>query len=304
MESKGQQTDQPRRVTGTPQTPGTQTVYQIPVPTEYEERAVAFLDIMGWRNLAESSASDPALRAKMGAMLAYLKAMHELPPSIQDWRRQKAEEAGRAFDPDDGRLQFAQFSDSIVISGDAQMFIPLVFNIWGINRALFYNSSLLVRGAVTAGLMYHKGSIAFGPAITAAYDLEQKHAIYPRIIFDPKLSFPENNAVPGSPLSTWFRKSSDGLWFFDYLNPLMSDTPRLHDAAMQPELLEQFIRPSLNHSSALIQEGLIKYSGLPRIWEKYRWMADYFNIVVGEYPTAKIGEIDVKKLWMSPGSVK
>jgi hypothetical protein len=102
--------------------------------------------------------------------------------------------------------------------------------------------------------------------------------------------------VHGSPLSTWFRKSSDGLWFFDYLNP---DTPRLHDEATHPELLEQFIRPSLNHSSALIQAGLIKYSRLPRVWEKYRWMADYFNIVVGEYPTANIKEIDVKKLWMS-----
>src|SRR5690349_2048124 len=101
---------------------GTQFTYQTPVPAEYEMRVVAFLDIMGWRDLVERSSSDAALRARVGGVLAYLKAMHELPPSIQEFRRKKAEEAGRVFNPDEGQLQFAQFSDSIIISGDMSQF--------------------------------------------------------------------------------------------------------------------------------------------------------------------------------------
>jgi hypothetical protein len=276
---------------------GTQITYQIPVPGEYEMRVVAFLDIMAWRDLVERSSADAALRARAGGVLAYLKAMHELPASIQEWRRKKTEEAGQVFDPDEGQLQFAQFSDSIIISGDMSQFFSLIFHIWGINRALFYNSSILVRGAITTGLMYHKGSIAFGPAVTAAYELEQKYSIYPRIIFDRELTFAETNARSSqSPFSSWFRKAPDGFWFYDYLHPLLNDPPGFHDKA-DPELLTQFIIPSMNHSRGIIDQGLRTYSETPRIWEKYRWMADYFNLVVDEFPAASIAKIDLQLGW-------
>lgn len=42
-----------------------------------------------------------------------------------------------------------------------------------------------LRGAVTIGLLHHDEDIVFGPALNRAYELESRHAIFPRIILDP-----------------------------------------------------------------------------------------------------------------------
>jgi hypothetical protein len=278
-----------------PKSAGTQFTNTVPVPTAYEDRAVAFLDILGWRDLIDRSMGDTGVLSGMGSALTYLKLISELPRPVEDWLRSKSEAAGQPFDPADGRLQFAQFSDSIIISGTASMFLPLIFQVWGINRTLFFHNGLLLRGAITTGLMYHKGSVAFGPALTAAYDLEHKSATYPRVILDPKLTSPTTTSVTqqtvAPPFSTWFRQSSDGLWFFDYLNPLLFIPPNFNEEPIHSQMLKEQVVPGLNHARRLICDALVKYSECTKIWEKYRWMADYFNMVNSEYATAEVDPI-------------
>ncbi len=281
-----------------PNTTGQQTTTSVPIPTEYELRVVAFLDIMGWRDLVKLSESDTMWIPRMGGPLTYLKLIGELPRSIEDWLRSRAEAAGHPFDPTEGRLQFAQFSDCIVISGTVELFYQLLFQVRSICQGLFYNNSLLLRGAITAGLMYHKGSVAFGPALTAAYDLERKRAIYPRVIIDPD-QLPQN-AKPAnrhqesepSPLSTWLRQKTDDLWFLSYLDP-MPVPPSLLEEPARSEMMKEIVVPYLIHARKMITNALTTYAGEPRINEKYWWLAEYFNTVNREYPTAGVEAIEL-----------
>jgi hypothetical protein len=267
-------------------------------PIEYEERIVAFLDILGWRDLIEKSNLDPSLISKMGSALNYLRMVHELPPSIEDWVREKTEAAGKTFDPQEGRLQFAQFSDCIVISGTTDLTIPLLFDVHGLIKALYYHHGLVIRGAVTGGKMFHKGSVAFGPAITAAYDMERLSVSTPRVIIDPKFSIISNITTVDnsaySPFGNWFRKSSDGMWFFDYLYPLMASFDDSLEESTRYILQTQFINPNLNYSYKLISDELSGSVGNPRKREKYIWLAEYFNEVIRDFPAANILPIRIE----------
>ncbi|HEY2389583.1 MAG TPA: hypothetical protein VGK22_00295 [Candidatus Angelobacter sp.] len=154
-------------------------------PTAYEERFVAFLDILGWRRLIEESEKDSTAIARMGGALGFLKMLFEIPAWLETQARKMLEAKGETYSPHPDALEFSQFSDSIVISSPVTTggAISILFELDRILTSLFYQSHFLIRGAVTRGPMYHKNPVAFGPALTKAYDLQFK-AVYPRVIID------------------------------------------------------------------------------------------------------------------------
>jgi hypothetical protein len=75
---------------------------------------------------------------------------------------------------------------------------------------------LLIRGGATIGKLFHDKGVVFGDALIEAYDLESKAAIYPRVVLAPKVT----SRAFWLP-SPHLRQDADGLFYFDYLKPLL-----------------------------------------------------------------------------------
>jgi hypothetical protein len=284
---------------GNPETSAPTTVTTtIPLPTQYENRLVAFIDILAWREKIKKSEKDETLIPKLCMALLKSKFSSERSARLgkgatKDARDQQASSHGD--------VQFAQFSDSLVISTSANNIgvVQMLFEILDINRFLFFHNELLIRGGIALGPMFHQGSIAFGPALSAAYDLEQVHSGHPRVILDRPLEqvfvglqkTVDLDSKPG-PTFKWIRRSSDGFYFLDFLQPLTA----MSDKQFHPEIIRGIVAPEFATARKLIIEGLQTHRYVTRIWDKYRWLAEYFNGVIGEYPEAAIEPIstDVK----------
>jgi hypothetical protein len=134
---------------------------------DYQERAVAFIDVLGFAELVKQSDANPTARAKLGKLIT----------------------ADKLFERFVGKfLRFADaafFSDSFVLS----VHPPESALIYLIRETGYLCRYLLLqgfpsRGAITTGSLYHDGRFVVGPALVGAYRLEQSVAIYPRIILD------------------------------------------------------------------------------------------------------------------------
>jgi hypothetical protein len=115
----------------------------------YELRLVAFLDILGWRDIVTSSLEQKGAPQTIAETL-----MRSV------WEGLKIQGAFQAWD-----YQAAAFSDSIIVSlngeaGAAGMLFRIIDHT--INAALM--GGWLVRGGIAFGPMFHRGAIAFGPA--------------------------------------------------------------------------------------------------------------------------------------------
>jgi hypothetical protein len=272
------------------------TTTTLSLPTKYEDRLVAFLDILAWREKVKESERDETLIPKLGGILFATKLIADM-RTDQTRRMLKT-----ATDPKDvepsiyGDVQFAQFSDSIIISTSANNsgIFQLLFEILNLNRSLFYSNEFLLRGGITFGPMFHQGPIAFGPALTDAYDLERKDAIHPRIILDRSLeqAFLGSQKTIGmdsspGPSFKWVRRSPDGYCFLDFLQPLIA----MSGEKLHPEIIKGIVAPNFGTARKIITDGLRAHRYVTNIWDKYRWLAEYFNSVISEYPEAAIDSI-------------
>lgn len=147
---------------------------------DYEDRIVAFIDILGFSNMVNQSGNDVK-------RLRYLtSAMDRFHNILWSW------EADGCY----SSFAFTQFSDSIVISAIADTpdsFEMLQQLLSGI-MMLAEEYGILVRGGITRGLLIHDDTLLVGPAMVEAYHMESQCAIYPRIILDDSLkkSFDDN----------------------------------------------------------------------------------------------------------------
>jgi hypothetical protein len=142
---------------------------------KYEPRITAFLDILGWRAAVLGSCEAVDGAARLGLALKVFQA-----------QVQHTENLARMGFP--GDLQAIQFSDTIVFSASGSAGGEFDFFTRQLRFAtdqLLFNG-LLARGGICEGRLFHQGTMAFGPALITAYDLEQC-AVSPRIIAEEGL---------------------------------------------------------------------------------------------------------------------
>lgn len=165
----------------------------------YENRFIAFIDILGFGALVGSSANDKDIQKKILEALnsiqsdklnedLYARVNEELIPpeelaTVKEIARAFAQ-AGKAANP----VTITYFSDSLVISapeGDviaSQLVIDLVIKL---KIKMWTDHKLLIRGGITLGSLTHiEGGPLYGPAMNRAYYLESKEAKFPRVIID------------------------------------------------------------------------------------------------------------------------
>ena len=173
----------------------------------YQDRAVAFIDILGFKNLVAQEKVSTILKA-----MEIIRSKVDLV-------------SGTKGSP----IETSQFSDSLILSApnDGNGIIHLVHFAALLTSELFLHG-IWCRGAITSGKMRHKGSVAFGPALIDAIEMEGRLAIYPRILITYSVSdrFIEakNKILPK------FRRVSPGEFFrqdIDHLLHLNIFSPKM-----------------------------------------------------------------------------
>ena len=137
----------------------------------YEDRIVAFVDILGFRSLVGRLQSDSQLHQQLHGALSAIKSFKSFAGSPQTAQKE---------------LEASVFSDSIVISGATSELHTVIWTCLGLQTRLLA-FCVLTRGGISCGPTHHKEDLLYGEGMIKAYDLESKAAIYPRVVVDPKL---------------------------------------------------------------------------------------------------------------------
>lgn len=140
---------------------------------------------------------------------------------------------------------------------------------------------VLVRGGMSLGRLAISEGNVFGPAMVAAYNLESKFAVYPRIVIDPKIiSDAKTNRLlwkHGHSAEHEFASykklitcDSDGIWFIDYLKASSHELLNSHEDSLQ------FFGDHKN----LIINAAKNFNELSSESAKLLWLSAYHNRTV------------------------
>lgn len=170
----------------------------------------------------------------------------------------------------------SSFSDHIAISLPAENIEPLdskqhlfilmdkLIDMASEIHMFVLEKGFLIRGAMTQGELYHDGSVIQGDALNCAVELEEKAAIFPRVIITPELVDiykKQNNLYEISHLCRDF----DGLYYIDYLQDKENTPIIIH----QNDTFIAFF----NQIYDLIDMGLNDNKAKLSILAKWQWLA-------------------------------
>lgn len=218
--------------------------------------AVLFLDLLGVREMSGSSEARKHLRAIEQAISG----------SYGDFLRA------------DSPWPAAFFSDTLVLAApilskpEEHAAISGLLGQAARLQLELIGQGFFARGGLAIGQFHIHNGLIFGPALVGAYELESTHAVHPRVILDRDAERCQREgldpAVPpeAQTQATLLHCDDDGWTFINYLGVLFDepDDPR-------PRLVA--------HRDILINR-LAAHSGRRRLWEKYRWAAEYHNSIV------------------------
>jgi hypothetical protein len=215
-------------------------------PLTYEDRYVAFVDVLGFADLVSRSQSSPQIVARLHNALSQLSARA---------RSARSQDLG---------LEAASFSDTVVLSapvGDTELLrIVEIIDEFGFD---LLSSSMLFRGAIVRGLVRHTPDYIFGPALVSAYRLETNISFHPRIMFD----------------TAAFATARDDPRFERYLVADAYDVPYLNPFArwQTDEPLSGEALAGLVQLQSIIANGLMAGASNPSVGEKYKWLGRKLN---------------------------
>lgn len=256
--------------------------------SEYQNRYVAFLDILGFKQIVEQSAKNESI----------LRDLISITTEIEIESEKLNGKEGAL-----GRVDIIQFSDSIILScnQDALSFSKLLHFIDVVTvKLLLYG--VLLRGGVSVGNLYHHGAVAFGPAFIQAYVLETTAAKFPRVVISSSVfaslqTLAAEKEIAKNILSTWFVRDGSGVVF---INPFTSIEHHLKsededDKAHGRELCLEIKRR--------VEGAIAHVTDQPDVFAKYQWFSERFNIMVGENIQANQTLLYIDLLAPLPGHV-
>lgn len=240
----------------------------------YENRLVAFVDILGFSKLIAKSETDPGIVPLMINVLNLIKSNE----GIKD-------QFGVELDV---RMEFTAFSDCFVLSSR----VPEDF----VNAALYQVALIcsyllglgwFARGAIVEGRLFHKDNIVFGPGFLDAYCKERNEAIYPRIIvsndlverYNHEIKVAELHKVRNKWSATLLRKDKDNNCYLDTIYTI----PFSLKNADEKEHIELI--------KVQVQKQIKDHENDQRTLMKYTWFKDYFNIIVEEHQDYNIEKL-------------
>ncbi len=239
----------------------------------YEQSVISFLDILGFRKLVETA--EPELIERVLSKLR----KHATPDNT----------SSEMFE-----MQTIAFSDSIVRSTRIRSKENLkhpsgilwheLFDIGFDQGTMIYEDGIFLRGGISAGDVYFKDGIMFGPGFLKAYYLEHKHACFPRILVDEHLVklFKDDHPLLGAHnhdlktdmnyIDELLDTDTDGYRFINYL-----------EIARLAEDDDIDFLDMLDMHFKRVKEKAQENLGDAKVMPKYMWAAAYHNRVVERY---------------------
>jgi hypothetical protein len=238
--------------------------------TLYPERYVAFVDILGWRQLISKLNGDSD--EEVIALRSALARIHD-----------------PAYSPQDGGDVRAQsISDAVAVSTEVSAIGLLrLFESLSLLSLAVLERGHLVRGAVVKGRLYHADAMVFGHALNEAYRLECQVARFPRIMIARSVAEDATthaeNPIWSDRLHCRVLQSQDGPKFLNVLKEVSEAIQASKQgpsiAAPDHPVLSLFIR-----MKAGLERNLAESIDEPRHFEKVHWFVKYWNAVMPRTP--------------------
>ncbi|MGD0544808.1 MAG: nitroreductase family protein [Candidatus Acidiferrales bacterium] len=232
--------------------------------TIYSDCLVSYFDILGFRHMIDAWGPEQ-IKSGLDALLAL---------SSQDLPLRRVTLRG-----------LSTFSDHVVrtvpldgLGGD-EILATVQFELSQIQhvQANLVVNGIFVRGAMTRGSIYINDEIVFGPALVHAYEMEQKVAIYPRIVVDRTTVIAGMQSAVGKENMTrlcedYLFYGEDEQWSVNYLQA-------------GDELGERLTL--LKGHSKVLRRKLSEISD-SAVLAKFRWLADFQNSIVAQLADADV----------------
>ncbi len=219
--------------------------------SDYKERYVAYLDLLGFKSLVKLAETVPEERNRLLEVLGLMRDSLCENPALG--------------------MRFTHFSDCIVLSIDRtaeglwetfQSIQVLTFNL--------LQFDVLLRGALVAGGAHHGKDFVYGTAVNRAYLLESECARDPVTLLSSEVV--EDAKEHGQPYSDWIREDPPGRYFIHYLRQY-AEYRRLPIFAGKVIMDE----PGKRIIDFVLQR-LISDTG--NVLAKARWLQEYWNQAV------------------------
>lgn len=187
----------------------------------------------------------------------------------------------------DLKIEKRMFSDNIVFclpvaNGVFEVFRIMAFlnQICDFQKGLCLEHKIFIRGAIVKDKAYLSEHTIQGTGIIKAASMEEKEAVYPRIIIDASMenSINSNSAIvyDSNIVGNWLKKIiqvfPDGKLFLNYLyepKSLFDVMPELKDGKIQEGLLNQLKEVSISDFST-VKMSLENSSSTKSILEKHK----------------------------------
>jgi len=268
----------PRGVSDRPDAAGDQ-----PVPS-FEDRVVAYVDILGFREVVKAAQNDVKLFALIRDVLTTIE--QQVRRFEHDREHRSALDPAAKFLWDPPAAEMTAFSDCYLISDQPSRAWTVFAAVQALGSGLL-SHNILTRGAVVFGPAYHSGQIAFGPAICEAYDVERKQARFPRIVVSDQARAEiewENEWMWHNRL---LRRDDDGRSFINVLTPPISRWASLSETpSVTAGDTNGFLAPIRSFLLRRLQDA----AGTPDHFEKVSWLSRQFNCAALEFESAEIPE--------------
>lgn len=211
---------------------------------------IAFIDIMGFKNLIASGDAQENLK---NIYSTYLKKINEIKDSVTIVK---------------------SFSDNILIVYP-EVSEGALGNSFFVELADFQSELLkhgiIIRGAITIGDIHVGEDIIFGSGLVEAYKLESEKAIVSRIVLSQEVvklcEEYDGYYADESPFSRVLLKDADGCTFLNYL----------HNPYVGGEEYRKTVKDYLEIHREVILSRLEEFSSNIRIFDKYSWLGNYHN---------------------------
>lgn len=269
---------------------------------KYELRLVAFIDILGFKEIVKQSEKDSTKIDLLYSVLEYLKDWE----TSENWNlkfveiEEDAQKKGVHNFDIRGKTNSTSFSDSIVVSVKVdnnvnEMSSTLIANLAYIGSILM-EKGILFRGGLTIGNIIHNDNgTVFGQGLIDAYLLESKNAKYPRIILSDKLirelNYPLEDKRSRYPYHQYIHRFEDGCIGIHQM---------IYYQVIEnwEEMTTDNLKTSLENIRKVIINGLDSSYENPEVFEKYKWLKKQYNdlIILSDFDFATKSEENVKIL--------
>ncbi len=233
----------------------------------YQERAVIFVDVLGFQEKLKEFENDAISKSKGAEYLISPKANQ----FINTFKKVIS-----LLDEDN--FTYYLFSDNICITIDYISNPDLLVNVLFTISELFYafaQEGYFLRGGVDVGKFVDEKSIALGIPLLNAYLLEQKYAVYPRILISDNYRSKLKEYIDMKRISSASSRNIDYLLNQScelyYLNVF-------YNVVRKEDKIDFFA-----NFKNKIKENLDLTQQKEAIHIKYEWLADELNTFIDNY---------------------